>query len=107
MWAVALGAVNLQVVLRLATWRFPSAAPTMGLMRAAVAALAVFGYGALAAALGVSLANGDGSGGRLDSGRAVAVLRGRVDCIPAPPGEPCGLVAGRCRRRVRRQHGAG
>jgi hypothetical protein len=30
-------------------------------MRAAVAALAVFGYGALAAALGVSLANGDGS----------------------------------------------
>ena len=61
MCAVALGAVNLQVVLRLATWRFPSAAPTMGLMRAAVAALAVFGYGALAAALGVSLANGDGS----------------------------------------------
>ena len=61
MCAAALGAVNLQVGLRLATWRFPSAAPTMEPMRAAIAALAVLGYGALAAALGVSLANGDGS----------------------------------------------
>ena len=61
MCAAALGAVNLQVGWRLATWRFPSAAPTMELMRAAIAALAVLCYGALAAALGVSLANGDGS----------------------------------------------
>ena len=47
--------------LRLATWCFPLVAPTMECMRAAIAALAVLGYGALAAALGVSLANGDGS----------------------------------------------
>jgi hypothetical protein len=33
----------------------------MELMRAAIAALAVLGYGALVAALGVSLAAGDGS----------------------------------------------
>lgn len=61
MYAAAPGAVNLQVGLRLATWRFPLAAPTMEPMRAAIAALAVLGYGALAAALGVSLATGDGS----------------------------------------------
>ena len=61
MYAAAPGAVNLQVGLRLATWRFPLAAPTMERMRAAIAALAVLGYGALAAALGVSLATGDGS----------------------------------------------
>ena len=54
------GAVNLQVGLRLATWWFPPAAPTMELMRAAIAALAALGYGALVAALGVSLAAGDG-----------------------------------------------
>jgi hypothetical protein len=39
----------------------PAAAPTMELMRAAIAALAALGYGALVAALGVSLAAGDGS----------------------------------------------
>ena len=61
MYAAAPGAVNLQVGLRLATWCFPSVAPTMECMRAAIAALAVLGYGALAAALGVSLAAGDGS----------------------------------------------
>jgi DNA-binding CsgD family transcriptional regulator len=61
MWAAAPGAVNLQVGLRLATWRFPLAAPTMEPMRAAIAVLAVLGYGALAAALGVSVATGDGS----------------------------------------------
>ena len=61
MCAAMPGAVNLQVELWLATWRFPPAAPTMELMRAAIAALAVLGYGALAAALGVSLAAGDGS----------------------------------------------
>ncbi len=59
--AAAPGAVNLQVRLWLATWHFPLAAPTMEPMRAAIAALAVLGYGALAAALGVSLATGDGS----------------------------------------------
>ena len=59
--AAARGAVNLRVGLRLATWRFPPAAPTMEPMRAAIAALAVLGYGALAAALGVSLVAGDGS----------------------------------------------
>ena len=37
----------------------PAAAPTMELMRAAIAALAALGY-ALVAALGVSLAAGDG-----------------------------------------------
>ena len=60
MCAAALGAVNLQVRLWLATWRFPPATPTMEPMRAAIAALAVLGYGALAAALGVALATGDG-----------------------------------------------
>ena len=59
--AAAPGAVNLHVRLWLATWHFPLAAPTMEPMRAAIAALAVLGYGALAAALGVSLATGDGS----------------------------------------------
>src|SRR5450755_650112 len=61
MCAATPGAVNLQAGLWLATWRFPPADPTMELMRAAIAALAVLGYGALAAALGVSLAAGDGS----------------------------------------------
>jgi hypothetical protein len=37
------------------------AVPAMELMRAAIAALAALGYGALVAALGVSLAAGDGS----------------------------------------------
>ena len=49
----------------IATWpsrRFPSAAPTMELMRPQFPRLAVFGYGALAAALGVSSANGYGGG---------------------------------------------
>ena len=55
------GAVNLQVGLWLATWRFPPAAPAMQLMRAAIAVLAALSYGALVAALGVSLAVGDGS----------------------------------------------
>jgi hypothetical protein len=60
MCAAMPGAVNLQVGFRLATRRFPLAAPTMALMRAAIAALAALGYGALVAALGVSLAAGDG-----------------------------------------------
>ena len=38
----------------------PAGRSTMELMRAAIAALAALGYGALVAALGVSLAAGDG-----------------------------------------------
>jgi hypothetical protein len=76
------GAVNLQVGLWLATWRFPPAAPAMELMRAAIAALAALGYGALVAALGVSLAAGDGS-------EAVRILVGPLPlCVVRPHASP-------------------